>query len=164
MDFGFGIWDFGFRSANLQLNAAVGAVLSILTGQTQTMLNEQTQNPKSQIPNPKSIPAPALLPTPLFSAGHFFFGIGSLYAKFFQPVLEGSERKPQEFRGLGDVVVRLLHGLRNQIALNILKVDSFGRQFEGTLRCRPHFLPNLRRQVVEGNLISFAKQDRSFNC
>ena len=53
--------------------------------------------------------------------------VGFFDAEFFETVLEGAEGEAEEFGGLGDVVVRLLHRLRDQIALDVLKVDTFGR-------------------------------------
>ena len=50
-----------------------------------------------------------------------------LDAKLFQTVLQGAESEAEEFGGLGDVVVGLLHRLRDQVALDVFEVDSFGR-------------------------------------
>src|SRR5215212_6056732 len=52
----------------------------------------------------------------------FFLVISALGlpdAKLFQPVLERAESEAEEFRGLGDVVVSLLHRLRDEVALDV---------------------------------------------
>ena len=55
------------------------------------------------------------------------FAVGFFDAEFFQPVLEGAEGEAEEFGGLRDVVVRLLHRLRDQIALDVFEVDPLSR-------------------------------------
>src|SRR6185369_17729214 len=48
-----------------------------------------------------------------------------LDAKLFQTVLQRAESETEELRGLGDVIVSLLHRLRDQITFDIFEVDSF---------------------------------------
>src|SRR6185369_1988129 len=53
-----------------------------------------------------------------------------LDAKLFQAVLKRAEGEAQQFGGFGDVVVGLLHRLRDEIALDVFEIDAFGRQLE----------------------------------
>ena len=48
-------------------------------------------------------------------------------AELLQSILKRSESKTKELGGFGDVVVRLLHRLRDEIALDVLEIDSFRR-------------------------------------
>ena len=53
--------------------------------------------------------------------------VGFFDAEFFQTVLEGAEGEAEELGGLRDVVVRLLHRLRDQVALDVFEVDPLRR-------------------------------------
>ena len=55
------------------------------------------------------------------------FAVGFFDAEFFQAVLKRAEGEAEEFGGLRDVVVRLLHRLRDQIALDVFEVDPLSR-------------------------------------
>jgi len=52
--------------------------------------------------------------------------IRALDAEFFETVLQRAEGEAQEFRRFRDVVVRLLHRLRYQVALDVFEVDPLG--------------------------------------
>ena len=53
--------------------------------------------------------------------------VSFLDAELFQPILQSAKREAEELCRLRDVVIRLLHRLRDQIALDILEVDAFSR-------------------------------------
>ena len=71
--------------------------------------------------------------------------VGFFDAEFFQAILKSAEGEAEEFGGFGDVVVGLLHRLRDQVALDVFEVDSFSRQFERAFRCWSNFLTYFRR-------------------
>ena len=70
------------------------------------------------------------------------FAVRLLDAKLFQTILQRAESQAQELRGLGDVVISLLHRLRDQVALDVFEIDPFGRQLERALRCWSNILTN----------------------
>src|SRR5215212_182995 len=53
--------------------------------------------------------------------------VGFFDTELLQTVLQRPEGEAEEFGGLGDVVVRLLHGLCYQVALDVFEVNPFGR-------------------------------------
>jgi hypothetical protein len=61
----------------------------------------------------------ALVPVPVT--------VGFLDAELFQTILKRPKGEAEEFGGFGDVVVRLLHCLRDQVAFDVFKIDPFGR-------------------------------------
>src|ERR1051326_6924284 len=83
--------------------------------------------------------------------------------KLLQAVLKRAEGETEELGGLGDVVVRLLHRLRDEIALHVFEVDPFRRQLERAFRRWSSFLTYFRRQVFRRDQIAFTKQNRALN-
>ena len=63
-----------------------------------------------------------------------FFLAGSvsifLEPEFLEAILERAERQAEKLCRLGYVVVRPVHCLHYQAALDVFEVDAFGREFE----------------------------------
>jgi hypothetical protein len=70
-----------------------------------------------------------------------------------------AESEAEELGGLGDVVVRLLHRLRDQVALDVFEIDSFGRQLERAFRCWSNILTHFGRQVFGCDQIAFTQEE-----
>ena len=58
------------------------------------------------------------------------FAVRFFDAEFFQTVLEGAEGEAEEFGSLGDVVVGVLHRLRDEIALDVFEIDALRRELK----------------------------------
>ena len=78
-------------------------------------------------------------------------------AEFFEAVLERAEGEAEQLGRLRDVVVGLLHGLYDEVALDLFKRDAFGRQSKCPGGCGLRLLPNLKRQVFDRNHRAFAQ-------
>src|ERR1700746_1115218 len=65
------------------------------------------------------------------------FGIRLLDAKLVEPVLQGSVAHAEHFGGLCDHPVRLLHGLVDNVAFEMLKINPLGWNFEPGAPARP---------------------------
>src|SRR5687767_10713402 len=67
------------------------------------------------------------------SAVFLVFSVRFLYPELLQTILKRPECQPEKFCGLGDVIVRLFHRLSDEVALDILEVDSLCGQLERAL-------------------------------
>src|SRR5258708_13054865 len=96
-------------------------------------------------------------------ACRLFFSFRFLDTEFLQAILQSAKGQAQQLRGLRDVVIRLFHGLHDQVALDVFETDTFRWQLEHPLRRGARSLSYLKRQVFDRDQITFAKQNRPFD-
>src|SRR4051812_4088254 len=87
----------------------------------------------------------------------------ALDAELVEPVLEGAEGEAEELGRAGDVPARLLHGLNDERALQLLEADARGRELEREVRRRLVRLADLEREVFDLDPVRLREQDRALD-
>src|SRR6185369_11133944 len=88
----------------------------------------------------------------------------ALDAELLKTILERSEGKAEELRGLCYVVVGSLHGLHDEVALHVLEVDALGGKLEArALRGRSRLKSHFERQVFGGDVVGLSEKNRALD-